>query len=108
MSHAAVLLKYQDMLRLSQSMLDSARHGDWEALITHQSARGAIEAALVAIDQLTWPPGVAEQKRTLIEQVLAADAETRERVQAWMSEIDGSRRSAQTEKKLQGAYLSGS
>lgn len=97
---------YRDAWGLTREMLNSAREGDWDALLEFEVKRNALLENPMAKGEILAEVNVAEQKQlaTFIRDILAADAETRTLAGAWMGELQNILSSIGTEKKLSKAY----
>lgn len=100
----ALLERYETMLTLSRHMLDAARKGEWDHLVSLVEERTAIADALQQSDQATWQGAQATRKAHLIAGILDADVEVKSLTEAWMKELHGMLGSISTEKKIKKAY----
>ena len=105
MNRADLLKRYDEMLRLSQQMLASARQSDWDRLIEIEKLRAAIADSLVKQDdEILWDAADTARKAKLIRAVLDTDAEIKSLTALWMGELQAKLGSIGSEKKLQRAY----
>jgi len=76
---------YQEMSALSARMVEAARAGNWDNLISLEKSVMALRHSLASDDdnnRLT--PSEIETKRALIQRILDDDAEIRRHTEPWM------------------------
>jgi ABC-type molybdate transport system substrate-binding protein len=103
---AEIVKCYVDAVEMSQQMLDAARNGNWDVLITREDDRVAILDELKAAGDVTWS---AEQLATVekcIQQILDVDKKTVALVQQYQTALQKELGNINNGKKLRGTYLS--
>lgn len=102
------LLLYRDAWGATQHMLELARSGDWDGLITAEAQRASLLDQIQKLDtDAQIHASHAEMKAEMIRGILAMDKETLALSQGRMEEIKGALGSNGVQKKLQQAYGSG-
>src|SRR4051812_35368440 len=82
-----MLIIYREVAEISARMLHAARAGDWDALVCAEGdCRERIEAMRRAAPE-TLSPAQVEEKRRILRQLLADDAEIRAHAQPWMARL---------------------
>jgi len=91
---------------VTREMLNSAREGDWDALLEFELKRNALLEDRMAKGEILTDGDAAEEKQmaALIRDILEADAEIKTLTRAWMGELQDILGSIGTEKKLNKAY----
>ena len=79
---------YEEMTALSARMVEAARRNDWDNLIELERSVGALRLRL-AEEEANYRLDVAERERkaTLIQRILADDAEIRRHTEPWMEQV---------------------
>lgn len=99
------LAGYETIWHQSLQMLEAARQGDWERLITLEHARATISSALMEQQRgSNFTQANQERMRELIRAILASDEEIRMLVAPRQDELRNLVGSLNTEKKLLMAY----
>ena len=99
------LLVYEEMVALSGQMLAAAGDGDWDRLVTLESAC----AARVRLLQAEAPDAPLsgpkrEQKVKIIQQLLEHDRQIRDLTMPWMAQLSALINSTGAERRLASAY----
>lgn len=105
MSANKVIANYESLAVLTGQMIETARKGEWTALVTLEQQRTALVSAMKLLDATTpLDESARQRKKDLINSVLAQDAEIRKLVQAWMGEHELSMQSNAQELRLLREY----
>lgn len=105
MSAADIIATYESAWTLTRRMCDAAKDGQWDELISLESARYALIKYLMAEDDGDSSDMACNaRKAELIRNILDFDAITRSLSDAWMIELRQILSSVGTEKKLSNAY----
>jgi flagellar protein FliT len=105
MSAPQVIANYETLSALTRQMTVAAKEGEWEHLIDLEqqcSHQVAVMKPLDASSTLDEPD--RQNKIRLIKEILANDAEIRNRTQTWMTQLQHILQSNQQEQRLQRAY----
>jgi flagellar protein FliT len=105
MGSSQVIANYETLSALTRQMSEAAEQGEWEHLIDLEqqcSHRVAVMKPLDASSRLDEPD--RQHKIRLIKEILANDAEIRNRTQTWMAQLQRILQSNQQEQRLQQAY----
>ena len=96
---------WEEVLALTERMLDSARKSDWDGLVGLEQQRGRL---IDEIGALETDPAVArahrDRKRALIQSIMGRDDEIRMLTQDWMRELREILASVNTEQRLSKTY----
>jgi flagellar protein FliT len=104
-SAAQVIANYEALSALTGQMRDAAVRGEWGPLISIEQERSKLVAAMKPHDaKVQLDEAASRRKDQLINEVLAHDAEIRNLVEAWMSELQLSRQSNLQELRLLREY----
>lgn len=100
-----VVNAWQEVLALTERMLDAARKSDWDGLVELEQQRGHL---IDDIGQLEKDPATArshrDRKRALIQAIMGRDDEIRMLTQDWMRELREILASVNTEQRLSKTY----
>lgn len=100
-----ILQTYKAVAQLSVQMLEAARNGQWDDLVTLEQKRDSVLTELRAdATEAAIPDVVADQVSELIKAILAADSETGSLALSWRGELHELLDSMGTERKLFQAY----
>ena len=91
LSMPAHIDRYEEMSVLSARMVDAARSGDWDGLVTLERHVAALRDSLASTgaplpDSLEAAPETARM-RGLIQKILDDDAEVRRHTEPWMEHV---------------------
>ena len=104
-SAARAIDNYEKLSTLTRELLDAAVRGDWERLTEIQEQRTALGETMVSIDTTAnLSESALRHKNELIEQVLADEAEIRERVKARMGQMEAELKEGRQELRLLREY----
>lgn len=78
---------YREMRALSSRMVEAARAADWERLVALERAVADLRDRLMQESAETGDAQEAEEKRALIQAILADDAEIRRHTEPWMEQV---------------------
>lgn len=96
---------YERIAQLTSEMLAAARRQQWEQLIElEHTCRNAFAALVDAPDAIPATPETLQRKAALIRQVIADDAEIRNLVEPWATELGQWLGTASRSQKLQDTY----
>lgn len=105
MNAAQSVAIYEDLLAVTERMLQAARCSDWEELVAlEKKCQRLVERLTAAEPREPLSGRLRERKAEIIRQVLACDAEITNIIDPWMKELQSILSSAGHEKKLQRAY----
>jgi flagellar protein FliT len=105
MSATKVIANYESLSSITSQMREAAVHGEWDQLIELEQQCNRQVAAMQAVDaaaKLDEPS--RKRKVQLIKNILADDAEIRNRTELWMGQLQHIMQSNRQEKNLQQAY----
>lgn len=104
-SDARVIENYEKLSALTRELLDAAVRGEWEQLAEIQQKRTALGETMASIDAITnLGESASRRKDELIEQVLADEANIRERVKARMGQMEAELKEGRQELRLLREY----
>lgn len=105
MSGAQAIATYQDILAVTEQMLQAARCGDWERLTALEKAREYLFERVIA-SGLQEPLGEASRQRKIdiLRRILACDTEITNIVDPWTERLQRLLSSVGHEKRLRRAY----
>lgn len=88
MDNHQIIAIYEEASRLTRDMLLAARAADWDCLVAYEKQCAATLAPLIA-DQPVQAPTAAfrHRKAELIREVLDGDAEIRQLVEPWLTQL---------------------
>jgi flagellar protein FliT len=96
---------YETLLTLTRGLREAAAHGEWERLTEIQQQRAALVDAMAPIDSAaSLDESARRRKDELIKQVLADDAETRNLVKSWMTQMQQAIQDGRQELRLLKEY----
>jgi flagellar protein FliT len=105
MHPSQVIAHYERLSALTGQMLDAAKDEEWDQLIIIEQQCAELVATIKALDaQMMLDQVERTVKKQLINKILVDDAEIRNRVQAWMSQLQLSMQSNRQEQRLLQAY----
>jgi flagellar protein FliT len=105
MNSSQVIAHYELLSALTGQMLDAAKDEEWERLISIEQQCSEVVSAIKPLDTVVMlDEADCQHKKQLINNIMAADAEIRFRVQAWMSQLQISIQSNRQEQRLLHAY----
>ena len=100
-----VVNAWQEVLALTERMLDAARKSDWDGLVGLEQQRGRL---IDDIGRLEKDAATArthrDRKRALIQAIMGRDDEIRMLTQDWMRELREILASVNTEQRLSKTY----
>lgn len=106
MKEADIAACYTEILATSMLMLEAAKKGEWDELISLECRRDTQLAQLRTSDVSLDSDDLARERQlVLIKQILGCDLETKSLVECWQGEIRIILNSVGTEKKLKDAYI---
>lgn len=90
---------YEAIEQASQSMLQAARNGDWDAVVKLEGACAVLIARLKhAASEYTMGPEEQQLKTRIMQRILVNDAEIRQLAEPWITDL--ARASAKGERTL--------
>lgn len=105
MGSAQAIANYESLAALTGQMREAAAQGDWERLIGIEHQRRELVAKMQAVDaQVKLDEAARQRKVQLIAAILAEDAGIRDRIQAWMGQLQGEMQSNRQEQRVLKAY----
>lgn len=108
MNDAQVITVYEDVLAVTEQMLQAARHGDWGQLVAlEKRCKCLIENLMAAEPREPLSSPLQQRKIEIIKKVLADDARIRDITEPWMKRVHCILNTASHERKLQQAYEPG-
>jgi len=82
------LAMYETMSQLSAQMVEAAHAQDWDTLVELENQVSALRDCLIARNEdIAAYPSQVNQKRQLIQSILANDAEVRRHTEPWMEHL---------------------
>lgn len=99
-----MLSLYRKISIVSTEMVESARQGDWDALVQAEHRCKALISELRALGEREMTPEEFEEKRRIFRKMLAEDAEIRDLAQPWMRRLQAILASASNERRLDVSY----
>ena len=105
MDPSQVIENYESLSTLTAQMREVAERGEWEQLIGCEHQRSALVSAMRPLDaEAVLDEAARQRKMELIAGILAVDAEIREHIQVWMSQLQQTMQSNRQERLLLKAY----
>lgn len=96
---------YETLLALTGQMRMAAQEGEWDHLIELEQQCSRQVAAMKPVDERAALDETSRQRKIqLIKQILADDADIRNRTQAWMTQLQHIIQSNRKEQRLRQAY----
>lgn len=95
---------YEEIATLSTRMVDAADENDWEALSELERHVAALRDVLMASEDAGLSTLEMEQKRILIQRILANDARVRERTEPWMEQVRRFLGASANQRRVANAY----
>jgi flagellar protein FliT len=96
---------WEEVLALTDRMLEAARKSDWDGLVEIEQRRGRL---IEEVSVLEKDPAAArthrDRKRALIQAIMGRDDEIRMLTQDWMRELREILSSVNTEQRLSKTY----
>lgn len=104
-SAARAIENYEKLSILTRELREAAVRGEWDQLAEVQQQRATVVAAMAAVDSTTsLSEAASHRKDTLIAQVLADEAEIRERVKTRMAQMNSELQEGRQELRLLREY----
>lgn len=88
MKEESALELYEEIGRASRRMRDAARASDWDALIAAESECAALIERVRAAPERELAPHAQKRRAEIIRDILADDAEIRDRVSPWLADLE--------------------
>lgn len=108
MNNTQVMAVYEDVLVVTEQMLQAAHHSDWDRLVAlEQHCKSLIESLMATEPREPFSSQLQQRKVEIIQQVLADDARIRDITEPWMKQVHCILNTASHERKLQQAYEPG-
>ena len=105
MNSALVIAGYESLSALTGQMREAAVRGEWNQLISIEHQCSELVATMKPLDaEVMLDEAARQHKIQLINKVLADDAEIRNHIQIWMSQLQLSMQSNRQEQRLLHAY----
>lgn len=105
MNSSQVIANYESLSALTGQMREAAMRGEWDQLINIEHQCSERVAIMKPLDtEVILDAAARQHKNQLINKILADDAEIRNRVQVWMSQLQLSMQSNRQEQRLLHAY----
>jgi flagellar protein FliT len=105
MNSSQVIANYESLSALIAQMREAAMRGEWDQLINIEHQCSELVATMKLFDaEVILDEAARQHKNQLINKILADDAEIRNRVQVWMSQLQLSMQSNRQEQRLLHAY----
>ena len=105
MNSAQVIAAYELLSALAGQMHEAAVRGKWEQLISIEHQCSELVATMKPLEaEVVLDEAARQHKNQLINKILADDAEIRNRIQVWMSQLQLSMQSNRQELRLLQAY----
>lgn len=102
---AGAIKNYEALTTLTASLREAAARGEWAQLTEIQQQRTALVATMTKVDATVALDAAARNRKDeLIRQILADEAETRERVRTWMAQLDCALQEGRKELRLVREY----
>ncbi len=100
-----VIDTYESVAQITKNMLDAARSGAWDDLISLESRVATYVTQLAANEApVKLTPALRSRKLTMIKQILADDKEIRNLTEPWMAQLTNLINSNHMEHKLSMSY----
>jgi len=104
-THEHILDIYGSISAKTGQMLEAAKAGDWDRLVTlEQDCRALIETLKRTDAGAEIGAWFVQRKLAFIRKVLADDAEIRKFTEPWMSQLEAYLGNARKEQRLRRAY----
>ena len=110
MTSAEIIGTYENILAVTEQMLNAARAADWDLLVKlEQECRRLVESLMNTRgdNASALEPQLHKRKVEIIRKVLADDAEIRNLTEPWMQRLNHLLTSVGQERKLHAAYNAG-
>ena len=108
MNSTQVIAVYEDVLVVTEQMLQAAHHSDWDQLVAlEKRCKRLIESLMAAEPREPLSSQLQQRKVEIIQKVLADDARIRDITEPWMKQVHCILNTASHERKLQRAYEPG-
>ena len=105
MNSSQVIANYESLSALTGQMREAARRDEWDHLINIEHQCSELVATMKLFDaEIILDEAARQHKNQLINKILVDDAEIRNRVQVWMSQLQLSMQSNRQEQRLLHAY----
>ena len=105
MSVTIMIEHYESVAAASGRMLEAARRGDWEDLVSAEAECAVVIERLRHLSSTqALDPEHAQRKRAIIHEVLAHDAEIRDLTQPWMKKLSALLGDNRRERRMRDAY----
>jgi hypothetical protein len=102
---AAAIGNYEKLSILTRELREAASRGEWSRLAEIQQERISVADAMVSSDAgLVLSQSDSRRKDGLITQILADEAETREKMKAWMASLEAELQEGRQELRLLREY----
>ena len=103
-----VIENYEHLSELTAQMREAAVQGEWDRLVElEEQCRQRVAAMKVQDASTSLDEDTRLRKVALIRQILADDAEIRNRTEPWMAQLQRIMQSARQESRLLETYSSG-
>ena len=103
---SSILKRYQEMLSLSQDMLNEAKKEDWDNLVELGEKRGLVVEMLKRVDTISWSLTDAQKKEKIIRDIMTIDAEVKILMQSELKNLQENISKIATGMKVKMAYES--
>jgi flagellar protein FliT len=105
MNSSQVIVNYKSLSALIGQMREAAMRGEWDQLINMEHQCSELVATMKLFDaEVILDEAARQHKNQLINKILVDDADIRNRVQVWMSQLQLSMQSNRQEQRLLHAY----
>lgn len=105
MNGAQTIAAYEGILAITDKMLQAARASDWDKLVALEQECKRITNRLIGQQtQVKLDEPLQKKKITLIQQILAHDAEIRAVTEPWMMHLQNLLSNSHHKQKLNQAY----
>jgi len=105
MNSAQVIAAYELLSALAGQMREASVSDKWEQLISIEHQCSELVATMKTLEaEVVLDEAARQHKHQLINKILADDAEIRNRIQVWMSQLQLSMQSNRQELRLLQAY----
>lgn len=105
MNNTEVIAVYEDVLLVTEQMLQAAHRSEWDQLVAlEKRCKSLIESLMVAEPREPLSRQHQQRKVEIIQKVLADDARIRDITEPWMKRMHCILNTANHERKLQQAY----
>lgn len=100
-----VIKNYESLSTLTAQMREAAELGEWDQLIGCEHQRSELVSVMRPVDaEVVLDEASRQRKMELIAGIMAVDAEIREHIQVWMSQLQQTMQSNRQERLLLKAY----